>query len=245
MKLWIKKGLAPGVTHVRRVLLPKPHQLWKPMMAPEGTEETSSLYDFISADRNETLSWHPNRMCAALVQCVASRVKDIRGTRRLRLIREKTFDPISTVRVWTSAPGAVPAGSPDKWTDRQQGMQFFRKFFNLLFRRKRKDVHMDLSRLWNPSPHAEKHLWSCLRRIVLHQQVAPYVAEFSQPLFRNCLVVPQATEPTLPEQDERAEKKPGVDTNIGYGVVMTYNTKLRQNDPDVINVAQSAPRGTL
>ena len=244
MKLWIKKGLAPKVTHVRRVLLPKPHQLWKPMMAPAGTEETSSLYDFMSADRNETLSWHPNRICAALVQCVASRVEDIRGTKRVRHIREILRPDRHGPCVDEHARRS--AGRESRQVDRPSTRNaVLQKVVQFVVYKKRKDVHMDLSRSWNPIPHAEKHQWSCLRRIIMHQKVAPYVAEFSQPLFRNCLVVPQATEPTLPEQDERAEKKLGVDTNIGYGVVMTYNTKLGQNDPDVINVAQSAPRGTL
>ena len=214
--------------------------------AIDGTmvQEVSSLDEHLPTDRNEIMSWHPNRLCAALVQFVASRVDQTGEAKRRRRLQGKTFDPVATVLAWTNAPGTTPASAPISGTDRKNARRFFVKVLGRLLQRPQRALTEDSNRLWRPLRAEERNQWSCLQRIVIHERVQPRVTELTEDISRNWLQLPTAATRTVLSADQQEGQKTREEgAKVGYGYVVTYNTKLGQDDPEVIKAVQSGATG--
>ena len=226
------------------------HKQSSPRAAAMGTsprrlrkDQTSTLLEFLPLDAAEVQEWHPNRILAAVVQFVASRVDESNTSTCRRRQRTKDFVPLVTVRAWARRPEVAPAAGAGSWEQRSCGKRFFIKVMRIACGQSQRAVQARAAVMWKQLSHEDMFQWAQLVRIVKHRLVAPHIQELSEN---------HRTRPDVPQGPPR-QKQPRtvkgdteeVSQKSGYGFVGTYNTSLGQDDPEVIKIVQSGATGPI
>ena len=243
----LKEGARPAATHFplcdqRRQ--GNPHHGGTDTHRPRGGSleaQTSTLHQFLPHDVAEVQEWHPNRILAAVVQFVASRVDDSNTLTRPRRMRTKGFDPIASVRAWARTPEAAPDDFAGTWEQRSCGKRFFVKVMRITCRMSQRTIQSRASSMWKRLSHEHQFQWDLLRRIVKHEVIAPHVKELSENHHTMHDIMegqPCRKQPRTAHDDTQQ-----VSLKSGYGFVVTYNTSLGQDDPEVIKIVQSGVTG--
>ena len=201
--------------------------------------------DFFPTGPHEVFNWHPNRTCAALVQYLATKVGEKRVRKRLTRTNTKAFDPVTTLIAWTSRPGMVPFQCGVREARSALGRNFFRKIVTVISGNTSRTCETKTMPIWKRLSQEDRMQWYCMRRICMHEDMRPYLPELKD---KNCLdePVPFGQKHHVESAEKESETIPSGEGGRkwgGYGFVVTYNTKLGQDDPAVIKVVQSGLKG--
>ena len=201
--------------------------------------------DFFPSDPQEIWTWHPNRVCAAFVQYLANKVSERRSKKRSTRIVQKAFDPIATILAWTSRPGMVPFHCGASRQRYANGRSCFRKVLRVVTGMTVKALMPKVLATWKRLSYEERMQWCCMHRICSHKDMRVYLPELKElqcPDERGSFGEMHDGEGAERESESipssEREKKWG-----GYGFIVTYNTKLGQDDPAVIRVVHSGVKG--
>ena len=204
--------------------------------------QTSALLQFLPYDAEEIQEWHPNRILAAVLQFVASRVGDSNPAARPRRWRTKGFDPVVTIRSWARSVDACVDEAAGTWEQRSCGKRFFVKVMRIACRlMSQRTVQDRANTMWKRLSREDMLQWARLRRIVLHEVIAPHVQELSE----NHHSRPDALEGQHSLKKPRTAKSDTERTSskTGYGFMVILSTSLGQDDPEVIKIVQSGATG--
>ena len=201
---------------------------------------TSMLRQFLPYDASEVQEWHPNRILAAVIQFVASRVDDHNKATRPRRWRTKGFDPVVTIRSWAHSVGTGEEHVAGTWKERDCGKRFFKKVMSIACGMSQRAVLGPTKIKWKRLSHEDMYQWTRLHKIVFHEVIAPHVPELSEQ--RRLADAPDDPPPQKKPRthDDDTDK---TSSKTGYGFVVTLNTSLGQDDPDVIKIVQSGATG--
>ena len=207
----------------------------------DAVEDVSALALFLPTEADEIAQWHPNRIWEAVVHFVASRIEDPKDLKPLRRLRSKACDPIRTLRVWaqTSEPfGGLATGT---YAQRMAGKRFFVKILSVTCSQSHRKVQAQADAMWQKLVHPDQYQWTRLRMIVMEPAVAPHVPELSeQPHVRpdSADADPSSKRARTTNDDTTSQR-----AKTGYGFVITYNSTLGQDNPEVIKAVQSGVKG--
>ena len=180
------------------------------------------------ADQQEVLSWHPNRVRATLATELHFRIQHITPRRSSR----KGFDPIIAFQSIIE-PKRTSVADNATWTDRVRGRDLYVRVLNLMTGVTWADIRKSHKQAWADTTVEDKNQWFLLWRIMNHRRIAPVVRFPVQGLRHT-----YRQQMDLPETDKRKTQQWS-----GYGFVLSYNTSLGQEDPDVIKLVQSGKTG--
>ena len=182
---------------------------------------------FLPSDPADLFRWHPNRTHMAIVQALAHHLPHKNMHRR----KSKGFDPIATIRAWVTDTTRETVYSPLKDSVRLRARDLYRRVIAQLTNVKIREVAKRTMDVWANLPLPDRFRWHLLNKIAEHRKTSH--------LFH--IVFPYGAGKNPCEAEEKGlvdlEKEDPVWT--GYGFVLSYNTKLGQNDPDIIKMVQS------
>ena len=209
-----------------------------------GARETT-VYDYLPTDLSEILTWHPNRLCASLVEYMAIKLDRCSALKRRRRHSVKTFDPVATLSAWTQCPGTTPPNAPTSGKERKAGLKFFLKMVGRLSRTSARNIADVGYAQWKRLTLEERNQWSLLCRILSDERILELVPDLTSRLPTTWLLgndsgSQKPSEPFAGTKDGKVEDdKP----HLGYGFVATYNTDLGLDDSEVIKAVQSGATG--
>ena len=199
-------------------------------MSAEGVGVRWFKGSHIPADPREVLDWHPNRVRAMLVTELHDRLQHLTPKRH----KTKRWDPISEFH--SLLRGDTPIVSK-KGThgDHWRGRDFYVRVINYVTGDGIRNVRKATSQTWQKVSNEDRHCWYLLHRIAHDSRIAPI------------LDMPKKNEKSKLEaasaEYNQGGTKHGPQTWSGYGFVLSWNTDLGQDDPDVIKLLQSGKVG--
>ena len=182
----------------------------------------------IPHDQNEILSWHPNRVRATLVVELETRLQHISPRR----MRKKTFEPLRAFHSLVHGTGICDENRIS-FKHRLHARDLYFRVLCLITNKKIREVKDSHAPIWGTTTQEDKNHWYLLRRVMEHPRLANHL-KFP--------VLSKTKQFSSAVQDEKTVT-PRTTSWQGYGFVLSYNTDLGQEDPDVIKLVQSGKTG--
>ena len=204
----------------------------------------TTLHQFLPQTTTEMEEWHPNRILAAVVQFVESRIEDSGTLKRTRRLREKTFDPIRTMRTLARSSDSSGKRFTGTWRQRQNGKHFFMKVMSLTCQSSVRQQTPRSTAQWNKLSKVDMFLWELARMVATSSEVAPHVAELSDKRPTGRRQVP-SVESIEKKGATKKQDTLQVEQHPGYGYVLTYNTKLGQDNEEVVKIIHTGATGEI
>ena len=181
---------------------------------------------------DEVLTWHPNRLFVAVVTFMFPCPAEICGTRR---IKAKGFDH----QRWLITTMQEPLGNisyPMDWKKRLFARDEFRRWLSKMSRLSIRQVRKISQDKWKSLDEIAKTRWYILYRLLL-----PGAS-------RNKMLMSDVT--TSPSNVERPPTSAATNVSspqalAGWGYLVTYNTQIGLQDPQVMKWVQEGHRGDV
>ena len=187
---------------------------------------------FFTSNRDQIISWHPNRVAMAVVQLLFQRLAV--QPRLRRRFRGKSTDALQTLKSWIAKGHDAVVG---KCTARQRsyGRDLYRRIVSVLTGSPARDVAQTTQHLWEELSIGDKNSWSKLDVLFKREEVQHCMPEF--------LAIPRVSRRRVSD-DRRASAQEADDTTCrGYGISLCYNTSIGRDDLEVIRIIQSGSSG--
>ena len=182
----------------------------------------------IPHDAQEVLSWHPNRVRAALITEMYSRLQHLKPQRT----RKKQFEPVREFMQMLEKTEAK-TGSSTTARNRTTARDLYFRVLYLITGSRIRDLRKSHAHRWSDTTQADKSAWYLVHRIIHHGRVA-HVLDFPKTHVGGA---------SQPGPDPNKKPKTSSMSWSGYGFTLSYNTNLGQEDPDVIKLVQSGKVG--
>ena len=184
----------------------------------------------IPSNRQEVLSWHPNRLRAALVTEIHYRLRHIAPKRT----STKKFEPIR--ELMSIVEGTRPVmRSGITWHDRITARGLYFSVLRLITDRKIRDLKTSHGPIWTKTNQDDKDTWYALHRII------------SSPSIASVLNMPKLPDRWTKTGEASLAMTPPSKTEVttfcGYAFTLSFNTDLGHDCPDVIKLVQSGKSG--
>ena len=196
----------------------------------EGTGVRWFKGSHIPADSREVLDWHPNRVRAMFITEIHERLQHLAPKR----LCGKVFGPISQLHsLLNDDVSMVPKEFGHQ--QRTTAKDFYVRALNYMTGDGIRKLKHGTSQAWQNCTNEDKLQWFLLHRIAHHPRIAP-ILDMPKPgqIFKL-----QASAAEIQEGRSKRENR----TWSGYGFVLSWNTDLGQDDPDVIKLVQRGERG--
>ena len=198
---------------------------------PARSEEVAEWFHgrHVPDEKMDVLSWHPNRVQGLVVAELHSKLNNLKPRRS----RHKCFDPVTAMQDLVEMRHAVPLGNAT-WRERLNAKDLYTRVLNMITGVHVRELKKMVARKWSEYDIDGKNQWCVLHRIIHHGRVAPLIR------FPNRSGM---AEMEKAEQNQKKKHDCKTITWTGYGFVLSYNTDLGQEDPDVIKTVHSGKVG--